>query len=140
MQENLEPKAAADIASTHPHIALGHIQRDFKLACDTDWPLGSAPYIKRPSIITRRGNHWAGFHRIDDHPVVNNINIDEFQTVITSRFQRRFGRLMIRYDPIERDIIGIFWIELRRVIRHRGINIGYRWHGVILRIDHFNGV
>ena len=140
VKENLEAEAAADITGAHANLGGFHAKRLGKLFGDTNRPLRSAPDIERALLRPGSGNHRPGLHRIDDHAVVDHIDLENLATVCLGRGQHGIGAIMVTCHPVESDVVRIFAIELRRPVLHRRIYIGHRGKAVIAGINQLQRV
>ena len=141
MKEDLEAEAAADIAGANAHLLGLHAERLGNLLGNADRPLRSAPDIQRAVLRPRRGDHRPCFHRIDDDPVVDNVDLENFAVIgLCRRGQRRVGARMVARHPVEGDVVRIFVIKLRRPVCDRRIDVGNRRHAVIADVDQFKRV
>ena len=140
VQEDLETKAAANIARSHTDSTVLHAKCLCKLSGNADRPLRATPHIQAVTLIARLNNNGAGFHRIDDHPVVDYINVENLISIRFCALQRLVGGLMLTGMPVKSDIVRIFGVKLRGTIGHGGIYIRDGWHAVIAHIDLFKGI
>ena len=140
MQENLEAEAAADIAGAHPHKVSRHAQRICNLLRDTDRTLRAAPDIEASLFLAGTGDHRAVFHRIDDHPVVDHIDIEQLHPGGFGTGDGGVGRHMVALHPVEGDVARIFVVKLRRAILDRSIDVGDRRHAFIAGVNQFHRI
>ena len=140
VKENLETEAATDIAGAHTHLVARHAERLGDLFGNADRPLRSAPDVYASSLFAGAGDHRARLHRIDDHPVVDHVNVEQFHALRLGSGNGGVGGLVLSLYPVEGDVVRIFLIELRRAILDRGIDIRDRGHAVVTRIDQLHRV
>ena len=141
MKEDLEPEAAADITGANTHLFGLHAERFGNLLGNADRSLRSAPDVQRALLRPRRGDHRPCFHRIDDDPVVDDIDLENFAVIGLCRCgQCGVGAWMVARHPVEGDVVRIFLIKLRRPVGDRCIDVGDCRHAVIAGVDQFKRI